>query len=468
MSSLSRRDWLTVVAAAAVAGSNPSAPADDREAEKVGELHIGTFRHDATPPIGHSCCGGWIKPIQAVDDPEEALGLVIVGMGKPIVIVVFDWTAISNSANLELRQAIAAAVGTDPNRVAVHSVHQHNAPSACLDAQAILAKHPDLPPTLDVGFFQRTVDAVAMAAAGALKRAHPLTHIASGQTAVHEIAGNRRLLGPDGKLGAMRGSSSKFAWQQEAPEGLIDPELKTIAFYSGEKKVAACHYYACHPISHYGDGRATADFVGLARRKRQSDEPDCTHLYFTGCAGDVAAGKYNDGSQRMRPILTQRIYDAMVSSEEQLTPVPIQSGNWRTSDVHLTPHPRWNAEALASQIADVKRSIAERNRPAFTLAYLQRFSRGIPITLSALRLNDTLLLHLPGECFIDYQLRAQRVAENQFVACAAYGDVGPWYIPTRDAFPLGGFEVGAAWCGPAVEQELWDGIETLLGLRPTT
>ena len=74
------------------------------------------------------------------------------------------------------------------------------------------------------------------------------------------------------------------------PEGLIDPWMKTVAFYNGERKLASCHYYATHPMSYYGDGRVTSDFAGLARKQRQQDEPDCLHLYFTGCAGNISAG----------------------------------------------------------------------------------------------------------------------------------------------------------------------------------
>ena len=62
-------------------------------------------------------------------------------------------------------------------------------------------------------------------------------------------------------------------------------------------------------MSHYGAGHVSSDFVGLARKQRQSEEPACTHIYFTGCAGNIAAGKYNDGSHAMRPVLTRRVYD---------------------------------------------------------------------------------------------------------------------------------------------------------------
>jgi hypothetical protein len=107
-------------------------------------------------------------------------------------------------------------------------------------------------------------------------------------------------------------------------------------------------------------------------------------------------------------------------------------------------------------------SNVNRSRPSFALAWIERVRAGLPITLSGLHVNDISLLHLPAECFVEYQLRAQASAADRFVACAAYGDGGPWYIPTADAYPQGGYAVGVAWCAPAVDQILSDGIQRLL------
>ncbi len=283
----------------------------------------------------------------------------------------------------------------------------------------------------------------------------PLTQIATGQADVFRVAGNRRLLQDDGKLMAMRGSSSRSQIHADAPEGLIDRKLKTVAFYSGDRKVASFHYYACHPMSYYADGRASSDFVGLARKQRQRDEPDCLHVYFSGCGGNIGAGKYNDGTHEMRPVLVRRMYDAMVASEAKLVPQPIQSIDWTAVPVMLTPDPKWDEAAILRQIADKSQLVVNRNRPAYTVAYLRRFRAGQPIVISALHVNDATMLHLPGESFIEYQLRAQEAAKGRFVACAAYGDGGPWYIPTEEQFPLGGYEVSVSWCGPTVDRELW-------------
>lgn len=114
------------------------------------------------------------------------------------------------------------------------------------------------------------------------------------------------------------------------------------------------------------------------------------------------------------------------------------------------------------QISDPAQPVVNRNRPSYTVAWIRRAAEGIPITLSALHVNNVSMLHLPAECFVEYQLRAQATAENRFVACAAYGDGGPWYIPTAEAYPQGGYEVSVAWCDPQIDGLLSTGINAML------
>src|SRR5690606_11749987 len=228
------------------------------------------------------------------------------------------------------------------------------------------------------------------------------------------------------------------------------------------KKIVACHYYACHPMSYYGDGRVSADFCGLARKARQQQDPDCTHLYFNGCGGNIGAGKYNDGSKQMRPVLTRRILDGIVAAEKNCELQPIESVRWATEDILPPLNPAFDEEALVNQINDKNERVVNRNRPAYTVAFMRRIAEGIPITLSALHVNDVSLLHLPSESFIEYQLRAQASSPGRFVACAAYGDGGPWYIPAADAYPQGGYAVSVAWCAPEMDPLLSGGIQSLL------
>lgn len=443
--------------AAAFALLAQSAKAD--QSTDLSKLRLASFRFKVTPPIGHSLCGGWIKPVVATDDDLEAIGLVLQGCGDPIVICAVDWTGLLNSAHVRWRQALAQAAGTTPDRVAVQCVHQHNAPFACLDAQAIVAAEGDLPEIVNVAFFEECLEQAKAAVTDSLKRLRPVTHVAWHQTKVQEVASNRRVSRDEsGRVLAMRGSSCRDEALRALPEGLIDPWAKSIAFYDGDNRIAACHYYATHPMSYYGDGRVSSDFVGLARKRLQSDEPDACHLYFTGCAGNVTAGKYNDGSPEMRQVLADRIHDPLLNNLQQMRPVAVERVGWSSVDLLPLPNPALSADAIQRQISDPTQSVVNRNRPAYQLAWLKRLQSGLPITISHLRINGAGMLHLPAESFVEYQLAAQEMFPGEFLATAAYGDGGSWYIPTAKEYPHGGYEVSVAFSDPQIDATMREAI----------
>ena len=426
-------------------------------------LKLATFQFDVSPPMGHPLCGGWIKPVVGMDDAEEAHGFIITGAGSPIVVCAVDWTGLLNQAHQQWRTVLAQAAGTTPERVAVQCVHQHNAPFVCLEADDIVKAQGDLPPVVFRDFFEQVLERAAAAVTKAKSELRPLTHIATSQARVEKVAGNRRFLNEQGVISDWRGSASKNPVHAELPEGLIDPWLKTVAFYDGDTRLAACHYYACHPMSYYGDGMVCSDFVGLARKRRQAETPGCAQLYFTGCSGNIAAGKYNQGTPESRKALTDRMYAAIVASEAGLQPQPITSAQWQTADVLLTPRATLTETGLMGDVRNAGNALANRIRPAMMLAWLRRCERQEPIVLSALHLNQTTLLHLPAESFVEYQLRAQAAAPDRFVATAAYGDGGPWYIPVSEAYPQGGYEVSVALTEPTVDGVLTSGIKRLVG-----
>src|SRR5438477_34662 len=83
----------------------------------------------------------------------------------------------------------------------------------------------------------------ARAAQEALKRTTPFSHVGVGQARISEVASNRRILGPDGRIRATRTSATRDPKVRAEPEGLIDPMLKTLSFWNGNQPLAALHYY---------------------------------------------------------------------------------------------------------------------------------------------------------------------------------------------------------------------------------
>ena len=202
-------------------------------------------------------------------------------------------------------------------------------------------------------------------------------------------------------------------------------------------------------MSYYGDGRVSADFCGLARQKRADEDRKVFQVYFNGCAGNVTAGKYNDGSKENRAVLRDRIHAAMVAAWKATERTAVSTWEWRVEPIKLPPRKEKNfgEEESRQVLADDKAARPKRGNAAFQLAWLKRLDRAIDLT--CLDIGPALVLHLPGEPFVEYQLKAQELGKDRVVCVAGYGDGGPGYIPTDRAYLEGGYEPTVALAAPS-------------------
>jgi len=442
----------------------PQAVAADKPATADGQtLRIATFNVDATPPLGSPVA---YAPVRKIEDPLSARGFVLLGAGKPVVLCAVDWIGIGNGGIDVWRERLAAAAGTTADRVSVHSLHQHDGPRCDFSAEELLEAHMLGGRSYDAAFARHTIEQAAGAIRQAIPNSRPVTHLGVGQAKVEKVASNRRILGSDGKVKIIRFSSSRNPEAIAAPEGTIDPYLKLISFWDHDTPLVSVTYYATHPQSYYGKGDVTSEFVGLARAQREARLPEVAHIHFNGASGNVAAGKYNDGSPKMRPVLAQRMADGMRKAWEATTRTPIQAADveWRTRPVALPVGEHLKIDELRKTLDNPQAKLADRLGAARKLVWAERRAAGRQIDVGCLRLKEVYVLHLPGELFVEYQLAAQALRPQSTVCMAAYGDYGPGYIGTKIAYSQGGYETSprATNVAPGVEEVLMTAIRELL------
>ena len=426
-------------------------------------LRIATFDVDASPPIGSPLA---YDPTAEVESPLHCRGIVLVGSGKPIVLCAVDWLGIANDAHEWFRKRLADAVGTTTDRVAVHTLHQHDAPRCDFSSEQLLIQHgvtKGLP--YDGRFARRVMQQAAAAAKKSLGAAHVVTHIGLGEGTVHQVASNRRVLGPDGKVKYVRFTSCRDPKIRAAPVGTVDPRLKMISFWNNDQCLVALTYFATHPQSYYRTKKANPDFPGIARATRER-ETGTLHVHFNGAGGNIGAGKWNDGSPANRKILAGRMEAGMREAWEKTKREPISAEDvgWSTVAVALPPSPHLDAKELEATLDNAKASPAAKLSAAKRLVWLQRCRAGDMIEIACLRLGRARVLHMPGELFVEYQLAAQKARPDLFVAMAAYGEYGTAYIGTEISYSQGGYETEprSSYVAPSVEHVLMSAMRKLL------
>lgn len=449
---MSRRRFLHGGTALATCGF---APGFAGAAVAPRQFRISTFSADVTVPPGHGMMGGaWLA--KRIADPLEAHGIVIEGGGSRSVIVSVDWCEIRNQAYEAWQNALAQAVGAKPEQVMISTVHQHDAPVADLAAERILRQRGLAGTVCDPDFHQRALDRVLAAARMSLRDLRPVTHIGTGTSTVRQVASNRRYLMPDGQVRFDRTSSTRNAFAIAADEGVVDPVLRTLSFWDRGTPVAALSFYAVHPMSHYGQGEVSADFPGLARRRRQQDLPGVKQIYCSGCSGNVTAGKYNDGAPGNRAVLAGRLHAAMTEAWRETRRVPLRTVEFRSESIQLAPR----ADA-GFTVADLENTLSTERRPfqqclaAMGLSWRRRCEAGRAISIPSLDLGAAQILLLPGESYVEFQLAAQRMRPGVFMCVAGYGDGATGYIPTEQHILEGDPNLRDwCWVAPGAEPRL--------------
>ncbi|MFO7826026.1 MAG: alpha/beta fold hydrolase [Cyclobacterium sp.] len=426
--------------------------------EKLTGLSVAVFDVDATPPVGSLLA--YDRMENRDDLGLRAKGIVLSGSGLPIVLCAVDWIGIGNESQDAFKAHLAKAASTIPSRVAIHTVHQHDAPISDWGAEKILVDAGLDPQAFESSFDHVLLNRLEEAIETALTEAQPLSHVGTGKAIVEKVASNRRIIGADGKVQYFRSSSTQDPQIRDFPEGLIDPEVSLISFWNGDQPIAVLSYYAVHPQSYYLTKVANPDFPGIARYLRQLAVPEALHVHFNGAGANIAAGKYNDGSKINRKLLAERLAAGMEKAWEN------------TRKQALNPQDVfWQQEPLLlpanEAIAKIEQEMHLQNPRWLTnnmqkLAWYKRQQLGKKIDISCLTLGDARILHLPGELFVEYQLAAKAVRPDLSVAMAAYGDYGPFYIGTAAAYPEQGYEINASPVTAEAEPVILEAIKKLL------
>jgi len=211
-------------------------------------LRVACFQADITPPLGTPLCNGLVMPAKEIVTPLTARGIILLGAGQPIVLCALDWVGIGNESYDTFRAEIARATGTVSDRVALHALHPHDAPGSDFTAERLLAEHGLAGRMSNPEADRRALRRIVEAAQVSLASAQPVTHVGFGMGKVERVASNRRILDPAGqRVIAMRFGACRDPRIVAAPEGVIDPLMRLVAFWNVDTPVAVLTYYASHP-----------------------------------------------------------------------------------------------------------------------------------------------------------------------------------------------------------------------------
>jgi neutral ceramidase len=396
-------------------------------------MKAGTAKVMITPPVGHELSGWSFGPSVDIHDNLFAKVMVLESLGKKTVIVTTDLIGFGTSYADRIRRMIASRLDIDLKYILVSCSHTHSGPATIKLRQW---------GAVDEFYVETVINHIIGAVDIAIRRMDE-AFIGTGEGEVRGVGINRR----------------------DMEKGLVDNQLQVIRIDNGEGKMkAALMNYSCHPVAaHDYMNVISADYPGYAMRVLESLKNDkMIAMFSTGAAGDINpvhfhhikyAEKYGymvggealkiaeaiecesrldiSAAAKTAKLPTKKlpsVAELNAIIEEQKKIIKSQE-NEKSVDPHKFAEElirlEWAEEALKIKRAGIEADSVE-------------------IAVNVLRLNDTALVGIPGEVFVEIGLNIKKSSPLRHTLILELTNGALCYLPTKSAFDKGGYELDMA------------------------
>ncbi len=382
---------------------------------------IGVCKVDITPPVGIDFVG-YHRETGINNIEERIYGTVFVfekDEMKTVFISIDNIGMLVEDTNM-IRERVASALYVPFERVTVVYTHTHSGPETVGDDSLVQSYKTILVNNVVHG---------AVTANNNLK----LCEVGWGVT-TGDIGINRRERTSNGR--AKMGTNI---------EGVVDKRIGMLAIRNAETKELSGIIVFCtaHPNVLKGDSDVlSADYPGMTREILEKIV-NCPVIIVQGAAGNVNA-KYR-GS---REALTQMAYTL---SGHVLTMLPTVTYspivNLRTisstMQMKLKDIPEINKIRSMAQLVEKQWGV---NTDEWLTIILEKYKQGIrqlsiDLEVQLFQINDGMFFGIPMEPFSETALEVKERLQNEIAFLGGYTNGYIGYLPTREEFIYGGYEV---------------------------
>ncbi len=456
----------------------------------MSDLRAGAGRSDITPPVGIAHAGWGAQTHQraeAVDMPLLCTALVIARGDLQIAIVDLDLIWLMPGLDSAVRAAVSDATGIQPTNIRLSYGHTHSGPIVdftwMTEGDELIEPYTSALPAVVAGAASRAQKALQPVRVGAGR----------GQCGINV---NRRAALPDGERFCGRN------W-----DGYVDREVLVVGLDDLEgRPVATIVNYACHGTTIGPPSRSlTPDFPG-PMRKTVEDNISGLCLFLQGAAGDIgpvngfvddvdvyrlAGRKLGIEASRVRmdidPVPREEELVRVLKSgaelgiyEDKPTGEPddtLAIFNF-VVDFPVRDYPpvgdaqadfdRLKANLVKARATGDEDRVAAAAWPArraeLALHHAKLFGGGkVEIWIQAIRLGPIALVATPLEPFAEIGRAIRQGSPALYTAFSGYSNGYYGYMPTADAFPLGGYEVTTSPYRPDASDRLVAACADTLG-----
>jgi neutral ceramidase len=370
-------------------------------------------------------------------------GSVLEKDGTHAALIVLDLSGTVRPVVEAARKAIQEQCGIEGDHVMISGTHTHTGPQQPRDSLMDEITKVNSPP--GVAYISSLPGLIAESVKQAKARLAPVSASAAMGKA-EGISFNRRVLREGQQEAIWQPGSLK---QGDRPAGSVDPDLGLLVFEAAGKPVASFLNFAMHPTSVGGGLKISADYPGVfTRLVSERHGPDMISVFANGCCGNINHGDYITGKRRTTLELGTALADAADAAWPSLKPLKADKLRIRSEQVTLNRRSFTEAQITkaknlaASSMAADKFSTVPMAEAVCILETVAKQNVPLQAEVQVIAFSDDLaIVSLPGEIFVELGLALKKASpfKHTFIAELANDSIG--YIPNREAFPQGNYEV---------------------------
>ncbi len=400
------------------------------ETRLASSLRAGVSRVVITPPVGAMLTGFFTRATGSVGvrDPLYATALVVESGGSRVALLGCDLLWVHPSLVAEVRAGVEEATGIPGANVMICCSHTHSGPPGYI--------HPNAR-SVDNAYVAVLRYLLIGAVAAAARELRPVT-LHHGVSAC-AAAINRREVRPDGRV--VLGHN---------PTGPRDALARVARLDRADgRPLVSIINYACHPVT-LGPAsmEISSDWVCHMRSVVEGALGGSV-LFVQGTCGDVNPRLGPAADEGQTQIVGLEVAGAVLQASATAQPATSHGVAAATAGLVLP---------LMEDISAIPDLMSDGDRRAITSFVDQRIpwaaevvdnpaggGQAVPIELQALRIGGLRLVGLPMEPFSAIGLALRESPPGGMIMPAGYANGCVGYVPTADAYALGGYEVATSF-----------------------
>lgn len=370
-------------------------------------LMAGVAVADITPPLEVGLLTSSVKgeygPFESVRMPLKARVLVLRAAGEEVALVSLDLLALNDTSVggwPAFKKGMSAVIPAE--KIILTCTHTHNAPESVALSNLYLTE-------VYQQWLARVQQSIRQAIDTAMTRLRPCS-LSLATATLKEFSLQRRIP----VMGNIIMSDSVQPISAELMEREpVDKRVHTLRLQDADGNgIATLVHAICHPVHEMCLPHISADYPGEMCGALEASPENGMPLFLNGAAGDTNPPTVSLGAEFAR------------KHGQSLARIASQRQNEKVVDTTVF---RFAHQELPLAV----RKEAKMTNPQDAQA-----------RLSAIRIGSLAILFLPGEPFVETALAIEEFSPFEQTIVVGFGENNIGYIPTEEAFRLGGYEVG--------------------------